>query len=493
MASFCRSAITASSRSLASRSKTVTQKTLNAKSMSSPFTSTPTPTRTILVTSRVVSVLGSVESLMPLHSAISNARLKSNIAVDSSCWSWLSQAFLSQEALHDRKHGVLFQSIDRQPQIASQFCDEFFYNLVIPIGDTSVPRGLKFDTIGLWRPLRERQRLGLEDTSVQANQGRRFILRRRVDFFMVMENSYETSNGNGPTENGHKVIRHNPYQLRSLPWLDLRLFYVRVSKCEIGDFTPEHLSVNHIPLYPDTLLEVNGVRTSINSDGASTTLRRDRLDKKSEEATFVSTDGIRMTGSVKFEVFDKDVLILSGALEACCCNGFVGESRNHDQRWTMNCESDMTIGTSFLKAKQFVGPDSEMPTIEVYVAGSFSGTPIILTKTLQLGFRKKQIRKGILDSIPEYEATESQDNAPSRIPLELSEYSNHKPENEDYCPLYPATEFMDGEDGEMSWFNAGVRVGVGIGLSICVGIGIGVGLLVRTYQGTTRNFRRRLL
>ncbi|KAJ6766084.1 hypothetical protein OIU79_022116 [Salix purpurea] len=92
MASFCRSAMTATTRSLASRSKTVTQKTLNAKSMSSPFI--PTTTRTILATSRVVSVLGSVESLMPLHSAIANARLKSSIAVDSSCWSWLSQGEL---------------------------------------------------------------------------------------------------------------------------------------------------------------------------------------------------------------------------------------------------------------------------------------------------------------------------------------------------------------------------------------------------------------
>ena len=49
------------------------------------------------------------------------------------------------------------------------------------------------------------------------------------------------------------------------------------------------------------------------------------------------------------------------------------------------------------------------------------------------------------------------------------------------------------EDGEMSWFNAGVRVGVGIGLGVCVGLGIGVGLLVRTYQSTSRNLRRRLI
>ena len=61
----------------------------------------------------------------------------------------------------------------------------------------------------------------------------------------------------------------------------------------------------------------------------------------------------------------------------------------------MNCESDITIGTGFLKAEQFMGPDSEMPTIEVYIAGSFPGTPIILTKALHLGFHKEQMRKGM--------------------------------------------------------------------------------------------------
>lgn len=64
-------------------------------------------------------------------------------------------------------------------------------------------------------------------------------------------------------------------------------------------------------------------------------------------------------------------------------------------------------------------------------------------------------------------------------------------ENEGYSNLYSGTEYFEGEDGELSFFNAGVRVGVGIGLSVCLGIGIGVGLLVKTYQGTTRTFRRR--
>ncbi|KAM1151849.1 hypothetical protein EV1_034186 [Malus domestica] len=187
-----------------------------------------------------------------------------------------------------------------------------------------------------------------------------------------MGNLYEASNG-------HMVARQSKV---SLPWLDVRVFYVRISKCEIDDSAPEFLTVNHIPLDPDTLLEVNGVRTSIYSDGATTILPRDRLDKKSEEATFVSTDSIRMTGN------------------------------RHGQRWSMSCESDIVASTGFFKGRQFMGPESTSPSIEVYIAGSFSGTPIILTKTLLLGLWKKHARKGLLDSRPEYEATEDQKNNP---------------------------------------------------------------------------------
>lgn len=56
---------------------------------------------------------------------------------------------------------------------------------------------------------------------------------------------------------------------------------------------------------------------------------------------------------------------------------------------------------------------------------------------------------------------------------------------------YYSEDLYYGEDGQLTWFNAGVRVGVGIGLGMCLGIGIGVGLLMRSYQATTRNFRRR--
>ncbi|XP_004289683.1 PREDICTED: uncharacterized protein LOC101301730 isoform X4 [Fragaria vesca subsp. vesca] len=91
MASLCRSALMAGSRSISSRSRTLTQSSLNAlnpKPMSSPFASSTKPMSSA---TRFVSVLGSLESMMPLHSAVASARLKSNIAFDSTCWSCLSQ------------------------------------------------------------------------------------------------------------------------------------------------------------------------------------------------------------------------------------------------------------------------------------------------------------------------------------------------------------------------------------------------------------------
>lgn len=39
-------------------------------------------------------------------------------------------------------------------------------------------------------------------------------------------------------------------------------------------------------------------------------------------------------------------------------------------------------------------------------------------------------------------------------------------------------EYSEGEDGELSWFNAEARVGVGIELSICLGVEMEVALLV---------------
>lgn len=204
----------------------------------------------------------------------------------------------------------------------------------------------------------------------------------------------------------------------SLPWFHLRVFYVRISSFSVDDLTPECLTLNHIRLTPDTILEVNGERCSTNRKGISSVLRRDRVDKKSEEATFVCTDSIRFAGSVKFEVFDKDDMVLYGVVEMSSSNGLNGESRS-SRKWKMNCVSVMSTTGGFLKGKQIMGSESFSPTIDVYVAGCCLDKPIILTKTLQLGLRKKNNRKVMLDSIPEHETTESQKNAPSGLDLQV--------------------------------------------------------------------------
>jgi hypothetical protein len=61
------------------------------------------------------------------------------------------------------------------------------------------------------------------------------------------------------------------------------------------------------------------------------------------------------------------------------------------------------------------------------------------------------------------------------------------------CDTLDGIGHWEGDDGEMSWFNAGLRVGVGIGLGMCLGVGIGIGLFVRTCQTTTKTFRRGFL
>ncbi|KAK2398405.1 Erythronate-4-phosphate dehydrogenase family protein [Trifolium repens] len=316
---------------------------------------------------------------------------------------------------------------------------------------------------------------------------------------MKMEGSYDTSSSscNGKSL---QIIEYSPYDEScmklsfSLSWFDARVFYVRVSGIQVNESTPQFLNLHHIPLSPDTLLEVNGVRSNMNNDvGDSSILRRDRIDKKSEQITFVNTDSIRLNGSMKFEVCDKDQCILSCVLQM--------NNDNNDKRfWSMNCETERTTSNSgFFKGKHVGVSELPCPEIEVYVAGCFSGTPIILTRTLQFNCKKKHNRKlGMLDVIPEYETTESKKDVSDHdhgFDSQVAKYRSFKQEQEeDYNDMYwQRTGYIDGEDGELSWFNAGVRVGVGIGLGICVGVGIGVSLLARSYQTTTRNFKRRFI
>lgn len=289
-----------------------------------------------------------------------------------------------------------------------------------------------------------------------------------------MGNHYYESNSNGKMS---ALVLHTPTQP-----LHIRVFYVRISKFMVDGTTPECLMLNLIPLSQDTILKVNGAGCSVEWEGISCILRRDRVDMKSEEVTFVSTDSITLTDRVKFEALDKDNLLITGVLDLSSPNG--------SNSWSMNCESVISSGDPFLKGRQCKDSGYTTPALEVYVAGCFSGSPIILTKTLQLN-SKRHGKFGVLNTIPEYDAFESHEDVVQGYDLQISDCRNYKAESEESFYLYwSPMENKEAEDWELSWFNAGVRVGVGLGLSVCLGVGVSVGLLVRTYQTTTRTLIR---
>ncbi|KAL3814137.1 hypothetical protein ACJIZ3_015405 [Penstemon smallii] len=91
MASAWRSAATICKKSLCTRPNAILKTLAPIPIPVSGFSSPARPS--LLAASRFASVLGSVETMLPLHSTIAAARLKSKIATDTTCWSWLSQAW----------------------------------------------------------------------------------------------------------------------------------------------------------------------------------------------------------------------------------------------------------------------------------------------------------------------------------------------------------------------------------------------------------------
>lgn len=127
-----------------------------------------------------------------------------------------------------------------------------------------------------------------------------------------------------------------------------------------------------------------------------------------------------MTGSVKFEIFDKEDCVHSGVLEMSNNNSIIGESESNSKKWSMSCETKITTGHGgFFKGKHVTNiSELSSPRIEVYVAGCFSKTHVILTKTVQLNFRKKHNRKCMLNVIPECVSAECQKDISNRLNLQ---------------------------------------------------------------------------
>ncbi|KAG2260599.1 hypothetical protein Bca4012_097404 [Brassica carinata] len=281
-------------------------------------------------------------------------------------------------------------------------------------------------------------------------------------------------------------------------WLEVRLFYVRIAPCVV-DSVPDSLTLRHPRRETGASLEVNGVRIP-SPQTASLKLRRDRVDLESSEATYVSTETVRVAGYVDLEVYDGEDMVLSGNLDriegAWSNNGTVSDPKTG---WGLDCY--MAMGGNGSSSSSYSAFSRPKLGVEVYIAGCCGGVPVILTKTIQASPRRKVARHVTLDSIPEddevykdhdVDVVATGDGRKLHIMKESQVDDESEMKMGDSYYYYPEGMYVD-EDGQLSWFNAGVRVGVGIGLGMCLGVGIGVGLLMRSYQATTSNLRRRFL
>ncbi|KAM1125400.1 hypothetical protein ACFX11_040871 [Malus domestica] len=225
-------------------------------------------------------------------------------------------------------------------------------------------------------------------------------------------------------------------------------------------------------------LEIRGTCVPA-SDSASFTLRRDRVDKESSEMTYVSTDRVRVTGGVEFEVYENNDMVLCVSLErmeGVWLDGNAGGLENDSRTgWSMDCYMAASINSG---SSSFF-----LPKLGVS-APSIEHSP-----------RRKAPRHAALDAIPEDEEVGKEHSKGCngmihhrKLQIRDSEIEEYESEGK-IGHHFDSDEMYTGEDGQLTWFNAGVRVGVGISL----GIGIGVGLLMRSYQATTSNFRRRFL
>lgn len=277
-------------------------------------------------------------------------------------------------------------------------------------------------------------------------------------------------------------------------WFDVKVFYVRVSS-DLLDDVPDSLLIAYPQRPMPSELEVNGGRISP-SERACFSLRRDRIDTDSGEATYVNTNNLRTTGDLTFEIYDKDELLVYGSLfrSDLGTEDHVSPKKSYETGWSMECSCGVTSSVCrFLKRK---GDFSTVnPTMEVYVAGRSYGFPIVLSQTVQLIARRKVFRCCPLDAIPEDDESQSIETVAGQIADERAYViMSNQPSSPSFSNSFYFPDgggFEEGEEGELSWFNAGVRVGVGIGLGMCLGIGVGVGLLMRTYHATTVPFRRR--
>ncbi|KAL5698573.1 hypothetical protein ACHQM5_029597 [Ranunculus cassubicifolius] len=282
-----------------------------------------------------------------------------------------------------------------------------------------------------------------------------------------MEIEYHTID---PLKPNFKTITHyKPYKIFKEPSFEFKVIYMRIISISSLDMQQTSMTINFPPRDPQTCLQINGIKIHSN-EKTSRTLNKHREDAFMSESVFVNTDRIKFKG--KFLPFEVQIDGCSSVLVYGGLKRKEGVEIKDECMWDMECREG-----------DFGGKEFNGGFVDAYVAGRCLGKPLLLNEVVELKKWKD------LDCFLEDDGTKSDTSKDMEAKciqqLEIKNSAEQVNLNAEKC----AEEEEEGptlvEEGELSWFNAGVRLGIGLGVGMSLGVGVGLGLIMRTYSATS--------
>jgi len=249
-------------------------------------------------------------------------------------------------------------------------------------------------------------------------------------------------NGGSKTESSPNAEGHSPFEAQA--------FFIRTSGAGNMDSWPDVLTVRGVTSNEKACPSSTGVRDTDKTTTPSEIKLHARRDKP---CCYISTDAWSVTDETVLELCDGEDAWVRFSLEPVAN----GESQASPS-WTLECR------------KQERPEDDDIPRwdmdIEISVVGKSGDVPTFLSKTWR-ATRRISSRSSSLETLQEEEVLLSTGGFAERF-------------EETYRAL-GGTGSLNDEPGDLTWFNAGLRIGVGVGLGVCLGAGLGAGILMRSY------------
>jgi len=177
--------------------------------------------------------------------------------------------------------------------------------------------------------------------------------------------------------------------------------------------------------------------------------------RRDKPCCYIATDAWSVTDETVLELCDGEDAWVRFSLQPVA-----SAEREASPSWTLECrKQERPEGEEDI-------PRWDMD-IEISVVGKSGDVPTFLSKTWRATRRISTTRSSSLETLQEEEVLLSPGGFAERF-------------EETYRAL-GGTGSLNDEPGDLTWFNAGLRIGVGVGLGVCLGAGLGAGILMRSY------------